>query len=721
MSWPDTTIDAHSLLDHVQDSIVVLDASLSIRFANAAARWNLSGSGTTEVESLNAADLLHADDLAMAGEVINMVANTPGASATLEARLKTSSGWLPIEAFATNHFDTPNVGGIVVCFRNLSIEKDLAAALEEQVTLRAEIAEQKQLLESLLEIQTALASNRALDTVLEIVAGGASRLLDSVAVELRVIDPSDRRRLVLAASRGLTPLQRADHRVLPVADGLVRLGAEHNEQSELVAPILIQGRVAGTIAVARTERGPYVEADERTLNALAEQAGIALREASTEAALRDAFTDQLTGLPNRRLLLDRLARSIERTRRTNAAIAVLFIDLDGFKAINDSRGHQVGDRILATVAGRIQASIRSGDTAARWGGDEFVVVLEQADAVRAREVADRILATVRAPVDDGDVTLYVTATVGVSTTTFVGQADYGPDPETLVRRADIAMYQGKGVGRSTVVFFESTMEREVIDRSELENELRDAIHNDSIDFALQPVISLTTGQTVGVEALARWISPTRGVIDPHRFVPIAEAVGLIAALDRLVLRQACVSMKPVAERLGEANFYLAVNMSARHLEHASVADSLLSIVYETGFPQRQLVVEVTETAAIRDPVATAVTLARLRDRGVRVAIDDFGTGYSSLTYLQRFPADSLKIDRSFVADVATGARERQLVGAVVTLAHALGLSVTAEGIETSEQAEVLRELGADDAQGHFFAPPMTIDEIRNLLLPHPSS
>ncbi len=416
-----------------------------------------------------------------------------------------------------------------------------------------------------------------------------------------------------------------------------------------------------------------------------------------------AFHDQLTDLPNRQLFMDRLGHALERTRRRrNGKVAVLFMDLDDFKVVNDSLGHGVGNMLLVAVAERLVRCLRPEDTVARFGGDEFVVLLEDVENPEdALRVAERITQELRRPFTLEGWELGVSASIGIS----VGEARTKA-PEDLVRDADTAMYRAKEEGSGYKVFDPAMYER-AMDRMELESDLRSAIELEELVVHYQPIINLQTGQLWGLEALVRWEHPERGLLNPDEFVPVAEETGLIVPLGEWVLKEACRQAREWQDDYPDAtSLAISVNLSARQFQHAEFPKAVARVLEETGLEPRQLDLEITETTAMEAPLMTALTVEELRNLGVRVTIDDFGTEYSSLSYLERFPVDHLKIDRSFVARLSRQFGTTVLVSAIIDLAHALGLKVIAEGVETEEQVTLLKGMGCDFAQGYYFSEPL---------------
>jgi diguanylate cyclase (GGDEF)-like protein/PAS domain S-box-containing protein len=430
-----------------------------------------------------------------------------------------------------------------------------------------------------------------------------------------------------------------------------------------------------------------------------------------EAALaHQALHDALTDLPNRALLLDRAQQAIARARRDQRGVALLFLDLDNFKIVNDSLGHAAGDRLLVLVAGMLRACVRESDTVARLGGDEFVALLDGvADAAEAEAVCARIQEALGAPLKLGRARIGVTASIGV-----VISADGHTHPEHLLRDADIAMYRAKASGKQRHVVFAPQMRLAATQRWQQELDLRRAIERDELELHFQPKVELHSGRTVGVEALARWRHPERGLVPPADFIPLAEETGLIVPLGRWALREACRQTQLWNEgRLANDALTVSVNLSPRQFRDPRLAHDVSAALESSGLSPALLTIEITESVAMDDAELTAATLATLQRVGVSISIDDFGTGYSSLAHLKRFPVDTLKIDRSFVDGLGVEQEDTAIVSATIRLAHALGIKVIAEGVETPEQAEVLRELGCDRAQGFWFGRPVPFAELRN--------
>jgi diguanylate cyclase (GGDEF)-like protein len=452
----------------------------------------------------------------------------------------------------------------------------------------------------------------------------------------------------------------------------------------------------------------------------------------THAAEHDA----LTGLPNRVLLNDRIERAIASAQRRNKTVAVLFLDLDGFKHINDSLGHAIGDKLLQSIAKRLVDCVRGSDTVSRQGGDEFIVLLSEVEqsedaAIAARRIgqavtgphsidqdevhahaaiaAGRMLKAVAEPHSVDRHELHVTASIGLSI-----YPDDGMDAGTLIKNADTAMYQAKENGRQQYQFFESEMNVRAVERQIIEEGLRRAVERQEFALHYQPIIDLRTGAITGAEALIRWMHPTRGLVPPLQFIPVAEDCGLIVPIGAWVLREACRQARSWLDA-GLPPITMAVNSSAIELRHADFLDNLFVILRELRVEPASLVLELTESVLMRHAEAAASILQSLRQSGIQVAIDDFGTGYSSLGYLRKLPLDALKIDQSFVRQIDTAGEDTAIVTAVIGMARNLKLRVIAEGVETLEELEFLRAHHCDEAQGYYFSRPVPPEEFARLL------
>ncbi|WP_404976888.1 MULTISPECIES: EAL domain-containing protein [unclassified Acidovorax] len=451
---------------------------------------------------------------------------------------------------------------------------------------------------------------------------------------------------------------------------------------------------------------------------LAINSDIRQRKATEREIQRLAFYDPLTGLPNRMLLMDRIGHALATAQRRQLGGALLFIDLDNFKTLNDTLGHDKGDLLLQQVAQRLNTCVRSVDTVARLGGDEFVVMVEELStdphelAQHARSVGEKVLAVLAAPYALSGYQYRSTPSIGIAPFT-----DAQTSVGELLKQADLAMYQAKTAGRNTLRFFDPGMQAVVSARATLETDLRAALSQEEFLLHYQPQVD-HHGHVVGVEALLRWAQPVRGMVPPGDFIPLAEETGLILPLGRWVLHTACKMLASWRDEPDLAHLTMAVNVSSRQFRHASFVDDVARVLAITGAPSSQLKLELTETLLVEDMETTIATMTALRTYGVRFSLDDFGTGYSSLSYLKRMPLDQLKIDQSFVADLLTDPNDAAIVDTIIALSRSLGLQVIAEGVETGEQRDRLAQAGCRFYQGYFFSRPLAADMLDRLLRPH---
>ncbi len=486
-------------------------------------------------------------------------------------------------------------------------------------------------------------------------------------------------------------------------------------------PIIVNEERVGLVVGDVVERPERMIDDPELagrLRGVASQATIAIRNARLLEGIRhQALHDSLTGLPNRTLILDRVEQMQARARRSGAETAVLFLDLDGFKQVNDTLGHEAGDQLLKAVAARLLTTLREGDTIARLGGDEFVVLVDGATPNGSAElVAERLLEVLRKPFEIDDVarpTVCITASIGIARGNRISATD-------LLRDADIALYEAKAAGRDRYVSFQREMQTAVEDRLTLELDLRGALERHEYFLVYQPIFELETGAPLGVEALLRWQHPVRGLVQPDSFIPLLEETKLIVDVGRWVIAEA--ARQAQEWRLADRGMYVSVNVSARQLDGDHLVRDLRTALEATGLPPSGLVIELTETAIMYDANATALQLRAIKDLGVGVAIDDFGTGYSSLAYLRQFPVDILKIDRSFVSAISDSAESNALIRTLVQLGKQLGLKTLAEGIEEQDQFSQLQQEQCDSGQGFMFARPLAADAVQDFLaaLPNPA-
>jgi diguanylate cyclase (GGDEF)-like protein len=445
-------------------------------------------------------------------------------------------------------------------------------------------------------------------------------------------------------------------------------------------------------------------------------ARIDAERASAQRIEHMAYHDALTGLPNRTLFSRLLEQSLLDARRARRQLAVMFIDLDRFKNINDTLGHEAGDALLKDVAARLRTALRASDRVARLGGDEFVVLVTEIDDENSiAAVAGKVLATVARPCRLGDQDFRVTASIGIS----VYPID-GLDEPTLMKHADIAMYQAKEDGRNAVAFYSDDLNHHSVERLAFESNLRHALEDRQFEIHYQPKVDCKTGRVTGVEALLRWRHPDLGLVLPSKFIPVAEETGLIVPIGRWVLRNACRQLM-AWRRAGLPPMRMAVNLSGRQFADDRLLDDVRAILAETGLPPDSLEIEITESVLMADVRKTRAVLKAFRTLNIRLSVDDFGTGYSSLSNLKRFPVDTIKVDRSFVRDLATNDEDKAIANAIIAMGRTLGMSIVAEGVETDAQAAFLREQGCDEIQGFFYSRAVPPAELEQLLRDHPTA
>lgn len=492
-------------------------------------------------------------------------------------------------------------------------------------------------------------------------------------------------------------------------------------------------RVRADIHAHLDETTPHYEDEYRMLHrdgnylwmlgrglAVRNSSAIAYRMAGSQTDItRGKVVDVLTGLPNRVLFMDRLSRSFERARRRkDKTVALIFLDLDSFKLINDSLGHMIGDQLLVAIAGRLEATLRANDsvarfgrnhTIARFGGDEFTILLEDITSSRdATRVAERIASDLAMPFMVAGQELFPSASIGIALYTPSYQ-----NPEEMLRDADTAMYSAKALGKGRYEIFDANMRANTIARLQLETELRRAIERREFENYYQVIVSLTSGKILGFETLVRWKHAARGLVSPAEFITVAEETGLVVPMGQWVLQTACQQMRFWQTRFEETPpLMISINFSARHFLQSDLVQQCRAVLYETQLANGSLNIEVTESAMIPNPESAIELMHQLKSLGVQIALDDFGTGYSSLSYLHRFPLDSLKIDRAFVSRIM---EDDEIIRTILTLGRNLGLKVIAEGVETVDQAEKLRQLGCEFAQGYYFSIPVNAQEATDLL------
>jgi diguanylate cyclase (GGDEF)-like protein/PAS domain S-box-containing protein len=503
-------------------------------------------------------------------------------------------------------------------------------------------------------------------------------------------------------------LRLIDASTRAVTQNPVALAIRENKPIVL-SPNCVLVRRDGVEADIEDSTAPIHDRHGRVTGAVMVFHDVSATRALSGRMLHLAQHDGLTDLPNRILFSDRLTEAIAAAHRYRRRLAVLFLDLDRFKHVNDSLGHQIADRVLQSVASRLHACVRASDTVARQGGDEFVILLsEVTHAQDAAVSAEKILQVVRTlrRIDEHD--LHLTASIGIAT-----YPDDGADAETLLRNADLAMYHAKDNGRNNHQFFTTDMNRRTVERQSLEVDLRLALENQEFELFYQPKVSLATGAITALEALIRWHHPERGLVSPAQFIPVAEACGVIVPIGQWVMREACRQTRAWRDA-GLPPVRIAINVSPRELREKDFVATVRATLAEAGLEPDNLELELTETFLMQDSTLTGTVLQALKGLGVTLALDDFGTGYSSLSHLRRFPIDTLKIDQSFVRDLATDADDANIVSAMISMGESLHMRVVAEGVETRDQLAFLQELGCPEAQGYYFSRPVAAGQLTPL-------
>jgi diguanylate cyclase (GGDEF)-like protein/PAS domain S-box-containing protein len=526
-----------------------------------------------------------------------------------------------------------------------------------------------------------------------------------------------------AEAEGLTGWTRAEAFARPIAevfdvtDGLTgqhaqdpsRLAIEHQKKVRLKGNYILVGRDGQETAIEHSA-APIHDRQGNILGAVIVFRDVIVSRERRLQMLHLAEHDALTDLPNRLLLNDRLARSIALSRRYGRRLAVLFLDCDRFKHINDTLGHAIGDQVLRSIAKRLTTCVRESDTVSRHGGDEFLILLSEVDQPEdASVIAEKIVSSIAEPHFMAGHELSLTASVGIAL-----YPEDGQDAQSLIMRADTAMYHAKNTGRNRVGFYTPDMEAPAIKRSSIESELRNALDKNELELYYQPTIDLESGTISGAEALMRWRHPDKGLIPPDQFIPHAEASGLIIPMGRWALREACRQAK-AWQNAGLPPIPIAVNVSALQFRTAGFLEDILRFLSETDLPAEYLQLELTESALMVDTASTTPLLEVLKQKGLILKVDDFGTGPSSLSYLQRCPVDVLKIDQSFVADIEPAPDGAPLVRAVIAMGKSLGCRIVAEGVETSQQFAYLRGENCDEGQGYHFSPPVNAATFERLL------
>lgn len=674
-----------SLVRHVPDVVAVLGPDGALRYASPSLKRVLGYDPEALVDGVHLG-LLHPDDVERATEAFAGVLKGPGVSLPVEVRVLHADGsWRYLEAVGNGMLDDPPV--VVVVLRDVTGRRRGEEALGELQRSEKSLATAQRIAhvgnwEYSIDKDEAYWS----DEMYRIFGLAPREFVPTYKTFLRFVHPDDKAlvrktvREVLYTGKGLS----LDYRVLR-PDGEVR--SVHAQYEVLHDAAGRPSRLDGTVH------------------------DITDRKALEERLEHQAFHDSLTGLPNRALFMDRLGQALARAERREKPAAVLFLDLDDFKLVNDSLGHEVGDRLLVEVAGRLLSCVRPADTVARLGGDEFTVLLEEAGGVsEASQVAQRISEALREPFELGEHRLTISASIGIVPGAF------REEPGELLRRADLALYGAKHKGKARYEVFEESMTHRFVERLKAEGDLRRAVDRDEFTVYYQPKMLLEGGAIAGVEALVRWEHPARGLISASEFLLLAEETGLIVPIGHKVLEEACRQGRAWREHYpDDAPQTVYINLSAAQFDDPDLVRKITRVVRETGVEPGSLALEISESVLMSDVESTVVRLESLRNLGLRVVMDDFGAAYSSLSQLGRFPMDFLDIDSSFTLKLGAKPEDTAIVSAMINLAHALGLGVTAEGVETADQLARLRALGCDMAQGYYLWEPLSSAEMSAFL------
>ena len=664
-------------------SITMLVRADGIVDASSAALTRILGQDPEWMQGRPLTDLAEPDDRLALQQAITGIqdGSTSARRQQITVRLNDAEGGAkPFALTIANLLDDPTVEGLVVSGHDIT----------ELVAAEADLRAANSVLAATLEATA--------DGILVVDGSGVVTSANSRFTELRLLDDAGMRHVVGAAMSDVLTHFEDRH----TAEARMSDFDENPELETHDIVVLPDGRV--------------VELDSRPQHIQGEVVGRvwSFRDITQHRRLEDelthrAFHDSLTDLPNQALFRDRLEHAILRLHRTDEQLAVMFVDLDDFKSVNDSLGHPAGDELLRVIADRLSVCLRQIDTVARLGGDEFAVLLEGlVDEAMALDVADRINDTLNRPVRSGQRRLMTTASIGIAF------GDASSDCDELLRNADLAMYHAKANGKNCHRIFESSMHALALDRFEIEADLRGAAGRDELVVHYQPIHELVSGRVVALEALVRWRHPTRGLMSPDQFIPVAEETGLVHEVGAHVMLAACREAAGWKSALGADAPAVTVNLSPSQLLDADLSESIAEVLRTTALPASLLILEITESALIDDPVTAVACLQRLSALGIRIAVDDFGTGYSALSYLQQFPIDWLKIDKSFTTNLE-GGRGLSLVKAIIQLAHSLGIVPVAEGVETVEHLAAMRRLGCDLVQGFHLSRPLGADDTRHLL------
>jgi diguanylate cyclase (GGDEF)-like protein/PAS domain S-box-containing protein len=663
-----------ALVQHSSDTIVLLDRDGQLMFT--AGRTEPLGFTPESIAGMNAMEFVHPDDHPLAAKALGELLDGGQHAGPFEMRLRDRDGvWIPVEVEASNLLENRAVGGIVVGFRDI----------RERLRAESELRESEARLRTLVKnIPGAVYRCSATPPYADEFVSEAVHALTGYTAEQFLRDDVLFDKLILAGHRERTDRELEDA-LSTRQPFVIEYPIRHRDGS--IRWIVEQGQ-------------PTYDEDGAPLWLDGVMFDVTDRKALEQRLAHDAAHDPLTGLPNRTLLLETLDRALRRASRAHTYVAVLFLDLDRFKLVNDALGHSAGDDLLVALAQRLRGALRASDLAARTGGDEFVVVCTDMESpVEAEHVAHRIALTLGTPFELHGREVFVTASIGIAV------AEEHSTSAELVRFADTAAYRAKERGRNCYEVFDEELRAATATALETETALHRGLAEDQLLLHYQPIVDLASRETVGLEGLVRWEHPHRGLLAPDQFLPAAEASGLIVPIGCRVVEIACETLSVLHPQLT-----LAVNLSPRELAQPDLVGRVRATLQNAGVDPTRLCLEITESALLDDADIALATLAQLKDIGVMLAIDDFGTGYSSLNYLRRLPVDVVKIDRSFIAEVGLGGAGDTIIAGIISLTLGLGLEVVAEGIERPEQAAALIELGCTRGQGFLFSPAMSFED-----------
>jgi diguanylate cyclase (GGDEF)-like protein/PAS domain S-box-containing protein len=703
-----------ALIQNSSDLITLYDREGVIRYVSPALERILGYEPEERIGSTSFG-LIHPKDVARAKELFAEALRRPGIPIPAEVRARHRDGsWRYIEAVGTNMLDHPSVGAVVLNGRDVTQRKEAEARLREAEKRYRTLVERIPAITYIQEPEEPSRTTYISPQYEEILGYSVEECLGDPEHWTKILHPDDRERVAAE-----------DRRTNATGEPF---GMEYRQFAK-----------DGSVVWIRDEAAAVRDEEGRVRYWIGVQIDITERKLLEERLEYQAFHDTLTGLPNRALFMDRLERALSRTKRKKGQVAVLFLDVDNLKVVNDTLGHEAGDRLLTEVTGLLKTCLRPADTVARLSGDEFAILLEDVEGKSgATRVAERVAEALRAPLAIKGRETFITASIGIALSG-PARVSAQEQAETLLRQADLAMYRAKSRGKAHHEVFDPGMDVSAFERLEMGNDLRRALERDEFRVYYQPKMQLditlqqrlrfsggtaivaASGVTkkpgiVGMEALVRWEHPERGLLAPKEFIPVAEESGLIVPIGRKVLEEACRQARAWQELYpGEGPLVMCVNISARQFQHPELAQDIAQVLHQAELEPYLLQLEITENVLMEDVHATVDTLRKLEGLGVQFAIDDFGTGYSSLSYLKRFPVGFLKIDRSFVEPLGKDPEDAVIVSGIISLAHTLGMQVVAEGVETAQQLAYLQGLGCDMAQGDYFSEPLPSEAASALL------